>query len=187
LKDVAARPARDAGEFSGVSRRAMAPRIEAGPRAHGERRSVARPRARIRDATVALASAGVLALLVFYAVAAPSVSLSANVGPVVPRPGPASVVLGRVLTSSGGGLKGARVEVRRTGREAGTFALSNAAGAFRVELPGSCAVYEISVRARAEGSTVATNARRRLCPGDALPIDARVVTQGHFLWVPGPR
>jgi hypothetical protein len=129
----------------------------------------------------------VLALLVLYAVAAPTASMRATVGQVVPRPGTAAVVLGRVLNSSGGGLKGARVEVRRTGRDAGTFAMSNAAGAFRVQLPGGCAVYEISVRARAAGSTVATTARRRLCPGDALPIDARVVTQGHFLWVPGPR
>jgi hypothetical protein len=161
--------------------------IEAGPRTRTERRRLARPPARIRDATVAFASAGVLGLLVLYAVAAPSVSLSATVGPVVPRPGPASVVLGRVLNSTGGGLKGAHVEVRRAGRIAGTFGMSNAAGAFRVRLPGSCAVYEISVRARAQGSTVATTVRHRLCPGDALPIDARVVTQGHFLWVPGPR
>jgi hypothetical protein len=159
----------------------------AGPHKHGEHRRVARPPACIRDATVAFASAGVLGLLVLYAVAAPSVSLTTSVGPVVPRPGLAAVVLGRVLDSSGGGLKGARIEVRRTGRDAGTFGMSNAAGAFSVQLPGSCAAYEISVRAPAQGSTVETTVRHRLCPGDALPIDTRVVTQGHFLWVPGPR
>ena len=142
---------------------------------------------RIRDATVAFASVGVLGLLVLYAVAAPTVSLRTKVGSVVPLPGPTSVVLGRVLNSSGGGLKDAQVEVRRVGREARASGVSNAAGAFRVRLPGSCALYAISVRARAEGSNVGTSVRHRLCPGDALPIDARVVTQGHFLWVPGPR
>ena len=189
LQEAAARPARgrgSAGTLPGVSRGAVSRPVEAGARRRGERRRVARIPARVRDGTVAFASAGVLGLLVLYAVAAPSVSLAAEVGPVVPRPGPASVA-GRVLNASGGGLKGAHIEVRRAGRDAGTFGLSNAAGSFRVELPGSCAVYVISVRARAEGATVATTARRRLCPGDALPIDARVVTQGHFLWVPGPR
>jgi hypothetical protein len=180
LQEIVARPAHEVGagrrsavKLSGVSTGAR-------------HRRGTRPPARIRDAMVGFASAGVLALLVLYAVAAPSVSLAAKVGPVVPRPGPASVA-GRVLNSSGGGVKGAHIEVRRVGRDAGAFGLSNAAGSFRVQLPGSCAVYEISVQARAEGSTVATTARRRLCPGDALPIDARVVTQGHFLWVPGPR
>ena len=86
----------------------------------------------------------------------------------------------------GGGLRGARIEVRRTGRVAGT-AVSDDAGAFRVSLAGSCAVYDISLRARTQGSTVTAATRRQLCPGDALPVDARVVTQGHFLWVPGPR
>jgi hypothetical protein len=146
-----------------------------------------RPPSRIRDATVAFASAAVLGLLVLYAVAAPTVSLRTKVGAVVPLPGPTSVVLGRVLNSSGGGLKGAQIEVRRAGRQARATGVSNAAGSFRVRLAGSCALYAISVRARAEGSNVTTTLRHRLCPGDALPIDARVVTQGHFLWVPGPR
>src|SRR5207237_1778000 len=123
----------------------------------------------VRDVTVAVASAGVLALLVLYAIAAPSVSLTANAGSVVPLPGRAAVVLGRVLASDGSGLEGARVEVRRAGRETGT-GTSNAAGAFRVELPGRCGVYDVSIRAQAQGSTVAVAVRRRrLCPGDALP------------------
>jgi hypothetical protein len=144
-------------------------------------------RSRIRDVAVAVASAGVLVLLVLYAFAAPDVSLKTHVGPVVPRPGLASVVLGRVLNSSGGGLEGARVEVRRAGRPGVTSRTSNAAGAFRVQLRGGCAEYAISVLARTQGSNLSSDVRRRLCPGDALPIDARVVTQGHFLWVPGPR
>jgi hypothetical protein len=150
------------------------------------RRKGRSPHGRIRDVFVACASAGVLALLVLYAVAAPTATLSTDIGPVVPRPGSRAVVQGRVLETNGGGLRGARVEVRRTGRTAGT-AVSDGAGVFRVELAGSCAVYDISLRARAEGSTVSAATRHQLCPGDALPVDARVVTQGHFLWVPGPR
>jgi hypothetical protein len=65
--------------------------------------------------------------------------------------------------------------------------VSDDAGAFRVYLLGGCAVYGISIRAHAVGATVETATRRQLCPGDALPVDVRVVTQGHFIWVPGPR
>ena len=164
---------------------ARAPRLVTVP-TETTRPGLRRAHPRLHDATVAVASVGVLGLLVLYAIAAPSVSLTASAGSVVPLPGPTAVVVGRVLTSGGGGLKGARIDVRRSGREAGT-GLSNAAGAFRVELPGRCAVYSVSIRARAQGSTVAATVRRRLCPGDALPVDARVVTQGQFLWVPGPR
>jgi hypothetical protein len=135
---------------------------------------------------VAVASAGVLGLLVLYALAGPTAKLAADVGPVVPRPGSTAVVQGRIIESGGGGLDGARIVIRRSGRQVGS-AVSDDAGAFRVELGGGCASYRISIRARALGSDVDTVARRRLCPGDALPVDVRVVTQGHFLWVPGPR
>jgi hypothetical protein len=151
-----------------------------------KRRKGRSPHPHVRDLFVACASIGVLALLVLYAVAAPTATLSTDIGPVVPRPGSRAVVQGRVLEPNGGGLRGALVEVRRTGRTAGT-AVSDDAGVFRVELSGSCAVYDILLRARAEGSTVSAVTRHQLCPGDALPVDARVVTQGHFLWGPGPR
>ncbi len=164
----------------------MLEQIQPSPCGLVKRRKGRSPHPRVRDIFVASASVGVLALLVLYAVAAPTATLSTDIGPVVPRPGSKAVVQGRVLEPNGGGLRGARIEVRRTGRTAGT-AVSDAAGVFRVELPGSCAVYDISLRARAEGSTVTTATRHQLCPGDALPVDARVVTQGHFLWVPGPR
>ena len=141
-----------------------------------------------RDLVVAVASAGVLVLLVFYAVAAPTVSLTASIGPIVPRQGSTPLVLGRVLNSGGGGLEGARIEVARPGSERPiAVGTSDASGSFRVELPSRCAVYAISVEARAEGATVRKRDDRRLCPGDALPVDARVKTEGHFLWVPGPR
>jgi hypothetical protein len=141
-----------------------------------------------RDLAVALASAGVVALLVFYAVAAPTASLTASIGPIVPRQGSSPLVLGRVLDSGGGGLKGARIKVARVSSDrAVAFGTTDASGSFRVELPSRCGDYAISVEARAEGSTVRKRDHRHLCPGDALPVDARVKTQGHFLWVPGPR
>jgi hypothetical protein len=139
-----------------------------------------------RDAVVAASSVAVLVLLVLYAVAAPTAKLTASFGPVVPRPGATAVVQGRVLEADGGGLEGARIVVRSRGRTAGT-ARSRDDGAFRVDLRGSCAAYRIAITARASGSEVDTATSRQLCPGDALPVDARVVTPGHFLWVPGPR
>jgi hypothetical protein len=140
----------------------------------------------IRDATVALFSAGVIGLLVLYAIAAPSVSMSAGVEPVVPLPGRTAVIVGRVLTSGGSGLEGARIDVHSSDGLARTTS-SNTAGAFRVALPGRCALYRVAIRATADGSEVTATVRHRLCPGDALPVDARIVTQGQFLWVPGPR
>lgn len=139
-----------------------------------------------RDATVAVTSAAVVVFLVAYVLSGPSAELTASVGPAVPRPGTSAFVLGRVLEADGSGLEGARIEVRRSGRLAAKT-VSNDAGAFRVELRGRCAAYAISLRAETQGSTVERTSRRRLCPGDALPIDARVITYGHFLWVPGPR
>jgi hypothetical protein len=114
--------------------------------------------------------------------------MSASFGPVVPRQSSNPVVLGRVLASGGGGLEGARISVSRAGREQSiATATSDGSGTFLVALPGRCALYDISIVARSEGATVRTHDRRRLCPGDALPVDARVKSQGHFLWVPGPR
>jgi hypothetical protein len=127
----------------------------------------------------------VVVLLVLYAVAAPSSELTASVGPVVPRPGNHAVVEGRVLEADGGGLAGAQIAVRRGGQMRTT--VSDDGGSFRLRLAGGCAVYAISVRAETHGAEVETSSRQRLCPGDSLPVDARVITHGHFLWVPGPR
>ena len=150
---------------------------------------VSRPparRTRIRDAGVATTSALVLAFLVLFALAGPSSELTASVGPVVPRPGAEAVVEGRVLAADGGGLDGARIAVLRAGRPAGA-AVTDDAGSFRVELDGACSSYAISVSAEVQGDALSAGSTRRLCPGDALPVDVRVETNGHFLWVPGPR
>ena len=141
--------------------------------------------ARVRDAVVALSSAGVLALLVGYAIAGPSTKLSASAS-VVARPGAKAFVYGRVLKPDGDGLDGATIDIRRSGRPVAAAA-SDDAGRFRVELPRVCAAYGISLRAVTQGSTMTRAWRRHLCPGQSLAIDARVATMGHFLWVPGPR
>ena len=153
---------------------------------HARSGSVPKSKAAGRDVMVACASAAVVAFLVFFAVAGPSSELSASVGPVVPRPGMTATVEGRVLGPSGDGLEGAEVIVRRAGMTP-VRALADSSGAFRVALRGRCASYLVSLSAKSQGDTVDTSARRRLCPGDSLPVDARVVTQGNFLWVPGPR
>jgi hypothetical protein len=135
---------------------------------------------------VAASSLAVIGLVVLYAVAAPSAKLTASVGPVVPRPGSSAVVQGRVLDAGGGGLGGAEIVVRAHGRQLAA-ARSREDGTFRVGLGGRCATYDVSIRAHSSGANVHAATSRQLCPGDALPVDARVVTEGHFLWVPGPR
>ncbi len=140
----------------------------------------------MRDVVVASSSAAVLVFLVLFAVAGPSSELSANVGPVVPRPGDAVMVEGRVTGPAGDGLEGAEIEVRGPGM-APVRRLADASGAFRVALEGSCRTYVVALSAESGGDTVETTSRHRLCPGDSLPVDARVVSQGHFLWIPGPR
>jgi hypothetical protein len=157
---------------------------------HRDARSVllrAEPRhASARDVAVALASVGVVALLIGYVFAAPTPELKLTVGQVVPQPGAAAVVQGRVLEPDESGLGGLRIEVRRGGAVSGA-AVSDRSGRFRVDLTGGCGLYEITLRTKWQGSAVRRRAQHRLCPGDGLPLDARIVTQGHFLWVPGPR
>jgi hypothetical protein len=163
-----------------------------GAAAHASRPRAARarfaaPRRPFRDAWVALVSAGVVALLVLYAVAAPTSELSASIGQPVPRPGSTAVVQGRFLEADGSPLAGAHVDVERAGGGMTAKSVSADDGTFRVEVSGGCSAYTISLRADAQGSPVAAESQRRICPGDAVPVVARVVTQGHFLWVPGPR
>lgn len=150
------------------------------------RRKAAPPRGLLRNATVAFASVGVIALLVAYALAAPTPELRLEIGHVVPQPGATAVVEGRVIEPDASGLGGSRVEVRRGSGLSG-IAVTDGAGRFRVDLAGACGTYEVVLQASWKGSALEERARRRLCPGDSLPVEARVVTQGHYLWVPGPR
>jgi hypothetical protein len=165
-----------------------------GELAHAERlerrrpaRNQAEPRHGLaRNVTVAIASAGVVAFLVAYAFAAPTPELQLAVGQVVPQPGAGAVVQGRIIEPDTSGLRGVDVEVRRRGIISGK-AVSDRTGMFRVDLRAACGVYEVTLRASWQGSALERRTQRPLCPGDALPLEARVVTQGHYLWVPGPR
>lgn len=140
-----------------------------------------------RDVFVASGSALVVGLLVAYAVAAPSVKLNVSYGAAVPRPGSTALVSGRVVAPDGNTFRGARVEVWRAGRLVAAQ-LSDRTGQFQIRLRGhGCAAYTVSLHAKSQGATVESSARRRLCPGDALPVDAHLQSYGHFLWVPGPR
>jgi hypothetical protein len=160
--------------------------IESLSDAASARRQAGPRRGVLRNAAVALVSVGVVAFLVAYAFAAPTPGLRLTVGQVVPQPGVTAVVQGRVLEPDADGLDGVRIEVRRRGTVSGK-GVSDGAGRFRVDLRGACGVYDVALKAEWQGSTLEQRARRRLCPGDALPLDARIVTQGHYLWVPGPR
>lgn len=151
------------------------------------RQREAEPRRTVaRNVAVASASVLVLALLTGYALAGPTPELTITVGPVVPQPGATAVVQGRVLEPDDSGLGGLRIEVRR-GRVLAGESVSDGTGRFRVDIKGTCGVYRVVLEATWQGSRLDGRTQRRLCPGDALPLDARVITQGHILWVPGPR
>jgi hypothetical protein len=140
-----------------------------------------------RNVVVACGSALVVGFLGAYALAAPTVKLSVSFGDAVPRPGSSALVAGRVVAPDGNTFRGARVEVWRAGRLVAAQ-LSDRTGQFRIRLRGrGCATYTVSLHATAQGASVESDARRRLCPGDALPVDAHLTSYGHFLWVPGPR
>ena len=151
-------------------------------------RAVARSLRKLgRNVVVASGSALVVALLAAYALAAPTVKLNVAFGAAVPRPGTTALVAGRVVAPDGNTFRGARIEVWRAGRLVAAQ-LSDRTGQFQIGLRGrGCTSYTILLHAKAQGATVEKSASRRLCPGDALPIDAHLTSYGHFLWVPGPR
>jgi hypothetical protein len=137
----------------------------------------------IRNAFVAAVSAGVVAFLVVYALSQPEVKLETSIGSLEPRPGPAAVVHGRVAEANGDGVDGAQLTVARPGMREHT-ARSGAGGFFSLDVRGACGTYRIELTAHAAGQSLARRIIRRLCPGHALELDARVVSTGEFVWVP---
>ena len=124
-------------------------------------------------------------MLVAYALAGPTAELTASVGPAVPSPGTTAFVVGRILDVNGGGLEGARIEVRRAGRLAAAGA-SNDAGTFRVEpeaaAPPMRSRYEPMRTAPASGRTRDAGSVRAML-SRSKPVVAHTATS----WVPGPR
>jgi hypothetical protein len=145
--------------------------------ASGSRRSYA------RDVCVGMASAAVVAFLVAYALSSPRVEVQAAVAAVQQHPGRAAVVHGRVLEAAGDGVGNAEIRVERGGTRA-RLARTSERGYFRIDLAGSCASYRILVRVSAEERPVEAAVGRRLCPGDAAEVEARVIASGQLVWVP---
>ena len=87
------------------------------------------------------------------------------------------------MTDGDGGVGGATVLVSAPGREAqvGTTVED---GTFRIGLGGPCSSYRLEVDARADGRALSTAATRRLCPGQALELEARVTSSSQLLWMP---
>lgn len=136
-----------------------------------------------RNGAVALGSIGVVAFLIAYALSTPTVRVEAAVAAVSEHAGRNGVVHGRVLEAAGDPLEGAEVRLVGPGRVS-RVARTGGRGYFRLDVQGSCAAYRIVFRVRGEGGPSEETIPRELCPGDAVEIDARVVTEGQFVWVP---
>ena len=131
---------------------------------------------------VVLASAAVVAFLVAYAVTSPSFRLDAAVAGVEEHEGRQAVVHGRVLEADGEGVADAEVRARRLGASAVEH--SGERGYFRLDLVGPCARYEIVLLVPAEKRLLRKTLNRDVCPGQAIELEARVVADGQFVWIP---
>jgi hypothetical protein len=119
-----------------------------------------------------------------YALSGPGLELAAVAADVHAHGGRQAVIHGRILESDGGGIANAALEVRSpTGTR---IARAGEQGFFRLDILGSCATYRIALRAKSHGQELGTRLARRLCPGEELEVEARVIADGHFLWMPTP-
>jgi hypothetical protein len=150
-------------------------------RTSGGARSSVRERA--RDGVVALGSVAVVAFLIAYALSSPRVEIDAAVAAVAQHPGRQAVLHGRVLDARGDGIAEAVVRIERPGSTA-VVAHSGDRGYFRVDLAGACAPYHVVLSVREQGQPAETAFDRRLCPGEAAEVDARVTSAAQFVWVP---
>lgn len=138
----------------------------------------------MRDCVVALGSVAVIAFLVAYALSSPTARVEAAVAGVTEHAGRNGIVHGRVLEATGDPVEDAEVRlVRVGGRETATR--TGERGYFRADVTGSCAAYRIVFRLDADrGTSAETGVAREICPGDAVEVEARVVTDGQLVWVP---
>jgi hypothetical protein len=141
-----------------------------------------RLRSHARDAFVFACSAAVIVFLVFFTFADPGVQLASHLSGPTAHTGSSALIAGRVMDGDGG-VGGATVLVSAPGRDTrvGTTAED---GTFRIGLGGPCSSYRLEVDARADGRTLSTAATRRLCPGQALELEARVTRSSTLLWMP---
>jgi hypothetical protein len=140
-------------------------------------------RDRARDGVVALGSVGVVAFLIAYALSSPRVEIHAAVAAVAQHPGRQAVLHGRVLEAGGDGITEAVVRVERPGSTP-LVARSGDRGYFRVDLAGACARYRVVLSVGEQDPPVEAAFDRRLCPGEAVEVDARVTSAAQLVWVP---
>lgn len=124
----------------------------------------------------------VVAFLVAYALSSPTVEIDAAVAAVEQHPGRQAVLHGRVHDASGDGVADVEVRVERPGVRA-VVGQSGERGYFRVDVVGACNRYRVVLRLP-ESEDAATEFGRELCPGDAVEVDARLVSEGQLVWVP---
>lgn len=132
---------------------------------------------------MAVTSAAVVAFLVFYAFSRPEVGISASVGSLEATPGQPAVVHGRILEADGDAVSGAQLTVWRPGSPP-QKTTTGERGFFRLALRGGCGTYEIDLSARSGGRSLERRLAHRLCPGQALEVEGRIVASGNFVWVP---
>jgi len=153
------------------------------PHSRTNRRALGSVGDRARDALVATVSVAVVAFLIAYALSSPRVEIDAAVAAVAQHPGRQAVLHGRVLDARGDGVAQAVVRIERPDSTA-LVAHSGDRGYFRVELAGACAPYHVVLSVREQGQPAETALDRRLCPGEAAEVDARVTAAAQFVWVP---
>jgi hypothetical protein len=123
----------------------------------------------------------VMLFLAAYALSDPGLKL-AVVTDVGEHAGPQAVLHGRVLDSNGSGLAGASLAVH--GPRGTKIAAVGKQGLFRLDLLGACATYRVDLRGQSHGRALVTRLERRVCPGDELRLEARVVVDGQLIWMP---
>jgi hypothetical protein len=124
-----------------------------------------------------------MAFLVAYALADPGYELATATSAVSRHAGSNAILNGRLVDGGGEPVEGARLVVERAGRRVDAD-VSDARGAFRVDLAGPCSSYDVALTANADGRRLTTRLRRELCPGEALTMKARVVGRGQLIWMP---
>jgi hypothetical protein len=124
----------------------------------------------------------VMLFLAAYALSDPGLELAVVTGDVHEHAGAQAVVHGRVVDSNGDGLADAALAV--SGPTGTKIAEVDEQGFFRLDLLGACAAYRVDLRGRSHGRALVTRLERRLCPGDELEVDARVIVDGQLVWIP---
>jgi hypothetical protein len=138
----------------------------------------------VRDCAVALGSLAVVAFLVSYALSTPSVRVELAVAGVTEHAGRDGVVHGRVLEAAGDSVADAEIRLVRAGGHHPRATRSGERGYFRMDVAGACALYRIVVVAQDESEPTESGIEREICPGEAVEVAARLITDSQLVWLP---